>query len=125
MQFCKQLMTYENADDLLLNLAEPTAFTVKYYREIIEHALMGTLADLRCLVENPRTPNIQRAIASVVYTAVENSDLDTLEKLVERVIGKIPDQIDVNVSRPLLADIGDKELKKRLARIRQQLEEDC
>lgn len=69
-------------------------FSAKVLAEVIEAAVMGNLSDLKRIAEDPTTPAIQVGVATVLYKGIKNGDWDIVEKVLARVIGKVPDKID-------------------------------
>ena len=94
--------------------------TVATYREVIELVLTGNLTELKAMAENPKTPAIQVGVASAFMKAIKSGDYAVIERIAERIVGKIPDEINVN-SKNLNANLNaavDKELlKKALAEL--------
>lgn len=97
--------------------------SLKTHREVIEMALTGTVADLRAMAEDPTTPAIQVGIATAIMRAIKDGDPSVLERFAARIIGKIPDVIqieataDINVNAQVAA-LSDVELRARLDKIR-------
>lgn len=63
--------------------------------EIIELAIMGNLKGLQQLIDNPETPAIQVGLAQSMVRAINHGDWDVLESIMGRIIGKVPDKIQV------------------------------
>jgi hypothetical protein len=70
--------------------------TLEVLREVIEVALTGTLADLKALAENPSTPAVQVGVATAIMKSIKSGDPTVLERFCERLVGKIPDKIEIN-----------------------------
>ncbi len=70
--------------------------TQETYREVIELVLTGNLTDLKKMAENPETPAIQVGVAAAFMKAIKNGDYAVIERIAERIVGKIPDVINVN-----------------------------
>lgn len=68
-------------------------FTQKYMRDTIEIALTGNILGLQEIVKNPDSPAFQVGLAKSLYNAINQGDWGTLESIVQRVVGKIPDRI--------------------------------
>lgn len=73
-----------------------TKLTVETYREVIELVLTGNLTDLKNMVENPKTPAIQVGVAAAFMKAIKSGDYAVIERIAERIVGKIPDQLNVS-----------------------------
>lgn len=70
--------------------------TVETYREVIELVLTGNVADLKAMAENPNTPAIQVGVAVSFMKAIKSGDYAIIERIAERIVGKIPDVVHVN-----------------------------
>ncbi len=73
-------------------------FTNEYLVEIIDLAIMGNLQGLKKVVDNPDSPAIQVGVAKALFTAISKGDWDTLERIISRIVGKVPDKIDLSGS---------------------------
>ncbi len=69
-------------------------FTNQYLIEVINMAVMGNLKGLQDVVKNPDSPAIQVGVAKCLFTAISKGDWDTLESIIVRIIGKVPDKIE-------------------------------
>lgn len=70
--------------------------TVDTYREVIELVLQGKVDDLKAMAQNPDTPAVQVGIAVSFLKAIKNGDYNVIERIAERIVGKIPDVIHMN-----------------------------
>jgi hypothetical protein len=70
--------------------------TVPKYREVIELVMSGKVKDLQAMIQNPNTDAIQVGIATSFLKAIKNGDYLVIERIAERIIGKIPEQLNVN-----------------------------
>lgn len=70
-------------------------FTSKYMTEIIELAVMGNLEGLAKVVKDPNAPAIQVGVAKALHKAISNGDWGTLNDIVARIIGKVPDKVHI------------------------------
>ncbi len=94
--------------------------TIETYREVIEMVLTGKLADLKALAEHPDTPAIQIGVATSFLKAIKNGDYAVIERLAERIIGKIPDELNVIQNTTVntkVTDIDREALKKAMAEL--------
>lgn len=94
--------------------------TVETYRKVIEVVCTGNLDELRRMVTDPKVSALQVGVARAFIKAMETGDYATIERIAERIVGKIPDELVVN-SKNLNANINasvDKEtMKKALAKL--------
>lgn len=72
------------------------SLTIDTYREVVELVLTGNLAQLKAMAEHPETPAIQVGIAVSFMKAIKSGDYTIIERIAERIIGKIPDVVNVN-----------------------------
>ena len=70
--------------------------TLETYREVIELAMVGNLAALESVAKDPATSAVQVGVAVALLKAIKSGNVEVLERLAERIIGKIPTVIDVN-----------------------------
>lgn len=78
--------------------------TVETYREVIETVLKGNMAALQAIIDDPDTPVIQVGVAKAFMKAMKAGDYATIERIAERIVGKIPDEINL-VSKNLNANV--------------------
>jgi hypothetical protein len=71
------------------------SFTNEYMKEILELAVMNNIEGLKAIITNQDSPAIQVGIARALVEAIRHGDWTTLEKIVERLIGKVPDRLQV------------------------------
>lgn len=95
--------------------------TVQTYREVIEAVLSGNLDNLQAMAENPKTSALQVGIAKAFANAIKAGDYAVIERIAERIVGKIPDELNVNALNTNLHGTIDKEkLKAVLAEFEKQ-----
>lgn len=98
------------------------ALTIESYREVIEMVLSGNLDELKAFAEDKTTPVLQVGVATAILKAIRNGDASVLEMFAARIIGKIPDVINVNntnvsTKANMLTEV---QLEERLRRIRER-----
>jgi hypothetical protein len=79
--------------------------TIDTYREVIEIVLRQDISALKELTE--RTSGVsalQVGVARAFYKAMKTGDYEIIERIAERIVGKIPDQINL-VSKNLNANV--------------------
>lgn len=91
--------------------------TVDTYREVIETVLKGNTAALQEIIDNPETPVIQVGVAKAFMKAMKAGDYAVIERIAERIVGKIPDEINLvsknlnaNVNLPTESSVTEKEI---------------
>ncbi len=70
--------------------------TIETYREVIEIVLTGNIDALKEMIEDKKTPAIQVGVATSFLTAINKGEYAVIERIAERIIGKIPEQLIVN-----------------------------
>ena|SRR5665213_438697 len=70
--------------------------TVESYREIIELILSNNVAAVKAIAEDPNTTALQVGIAVAFLKAIKNGDYTVIERIAERIVGKIPDVVHIN-----------------------------
>lgn len=92
--------------------------TVETYREVIELVLTGNLAALEEVIKNPNTPAIQVGVATAFVKALKAGDYGTIERIAERIVGKIPEVINLTSNNTNVhANLGDDVVKKIMDKI--------
>jgi hypothetical protein len=59
------------------------------------------------IASDPETPSLMVWMAQAILKGQENGDLDSLDKYMNRVIGKVPDQMDLQVNEPFIIERRD------------------
>lgn len=98
--------------------------TVDTYREVIELVLTGNLAALKAMVEHPDTPAVQVGVATAFMKAIKNGDYGVIERIAERIVGKIPDVVQVTNNTNLnatVAAVTEETLRAKLIKIRNEV----
>ena len=80
--------------------------TVEVYREVIELVLQGNVADLKEMAENPNTPALQVGVAVAFMKAIKTGDYNVIERIAERIVGKIHDQLNVTSNNNSTLHVG-------------------
>lgn len=99
--------------------------TVDTYREVIEMVLTGNIDNLRAMIRDKKTSAIQVGIATAFVKAIESGDYGVIERIAERIVGKIPDELNVN-SKNLNVGVNSKPidmnvLKEAIAKLESQV----
>jgi hypothetical protein len=74
---------------------------------IIEYISSVSVEELKDIQTDKKQPVIIKAFAKAALNAVDKGDLSQFEKMLDRVIGKVKDNIDMNLN----ADIATREFK--------------
>lgn len=97
--------------------------TIETYREVIELVLTGNIEAMQGMIKDPATPAIQVGVATAFLKAIRNGDYEVIEKIAERIVGKIPDELNVN-ARNLNANLNSAIDPVKLREALKQLEAD-
>jgi len=96
--------------------------SLELYREIIELALTGNIDSLKKVAEDPKTSVIQVGLAYALIKAVKDGDWDTQERITARILGKIPDHININSqNHTTLATIDEAKMKEVLKKLEEEV----
>ncbi|MDH4163312.1 MAG: DUF5681 domain-containing protein [Nitrospirota bacterium] len=69
--------------------------TIESYREIIELVLTSDVRKIKAIAEDPKSTGLQVGIAVAFMKAIKNGDYTVIERIAERIVGKIPDEIKI------------------------------
>lgn len=69
--------------------------TLEIYRDVINAALTGNLEDLKAIAQDPESSAIKVGVATSLMKAIQRGDPSVLELFASRIVGKIPDVIDL------------------------------
>lgn len=69
--------------------------TLESYREIIELVMTSDIAAIKKIAENPKSTGLQVGISVAFLKAIKNGDYAVIERIAERIVGKIPDEIKI------------------------------
>lgn len=58
--------------------------------------------ELRGLIENPETPMFEIMVASIIAQGAQKGDQMRLEFILNRIIGKVQDKLEVSVPKPFI-----------------------
>jgi hypothetical protein len=96
--------------------------TVETYREVIQMVVNGDVEALQMIIKDPTQPAIKVAVATSFATAIKKGDFQTIELILSRLIGKVPDVIltkneNVNVN----LEPNKEKVKALLAKIESEI----
>lgn len=70
--------------------------TIETYREVINLVLTGDLEALITMAQTKKgVPAIQVGVAAAFVKAIQRGDYAVIERIAERIVGKIPDELKV------------------------------
>lgn len=69
--------------------------TKELLKDMIEATTNGTVNDLKAIAENPKSTALQVALATSMVKMINKGDYLTLEAMLQRVVGKVKDELDV------------------------------
>lgn len=95
--------------------------TIETYREVIELALTSNIKALKEIAEHPKTPAVQVGVAFALIGAVKKGDWEVLEKIASRIVGKIPDQLNVvSQNHVAVAIVDEAKMKESLKKLKEE-----
>ena len=77
--------------------------TKEMFAEMIEATTNGTVSDLKKIAENPNSTALQVALATSLVKMINKGDYHSLELMLQRVIGKVKDELDLTSDGEKLA----------------------
>lgn len=78
------------------------------FKDLANIILTGTQEDLQRLLDQPETSMLTQWICRVALSGAERGDYRTLDELLNRLIGKVKDEVDVNLIRPYVVRSHDR-----------------
>lgn len=72
--------------------------TLSVYQDVLKAVLMGNLAEIKAMVTDPNSPGVRIGVATAFLKAIKEGDYAVIERIAERIIGKIPETINLNTS---------------------------
>lgn len=98
--------------------------TVDSYRKVIETVLTEDIRALKSMAEDETLPAVQVGVARAFLKAIKNGDYGIIERIAERIVGKIPDVVNVNQNTNMnatVAQVSDEVLRERIAKLRNEV----
>jgi len=78
--------------------------TKEQFREVANLLIEKDDQELMRIASTPGTPFLMVWLIQCYLKGAENGDYDTLDKLMNRVIGKVRDEVDMNFPKPLVIE---------------------
>ena len=97
--------------------------TIESYREIIELVLQENIEGLQEMIKHPATSALQVGIATCFLKALKNGDYSVVERIAERIIGKIPEELKVT-SHNMNLNLNAKAPKEIVAALMKDVEDE-
>lgn len=100
--------------------------TIDSYRNVIEAVCTGNMDHVKSMLTDPKVSALQAGVASAVLTAIRNGDYSVIERIAERIVGKIPEVLRVdstsqNMNLNLNAGVSEDKLRLALAKFREEI----
>lgn len=80
--------------------------TVESYRGVLKTILDGNLEELQTLMKDPKSTVLEVSLASAALKAIKVGDYSVIERIAERIVGKIPDELKINQAGTLQVQGG-------------------
>lgn len=94
--------------------------TKQSFRRIIRAVVKGNIDQLNKMVTDPKASALEVAVASSFMKAISRGDYATIEHILQRIVGKIPDEIVVrsrNLNANIDAPLDNEKVKIAVAKI--------
>lgn len=93
--------------------------TVIGYGRVIELAMTSNLTELKALMNDKEATAIELGVVTSLVKAIERGDVDVFERLASRIVGKIPDKIQIEQAITVSVSFDDREkLRATMAKLR-------
>lgn len=91
--------------------------TLDTYRDVIEAVCSGNISLLATMAkgDDPKMSALQVGVARAFYAAIQKGDYEVIERIAQRIVGKIPDELNV-VSKNLNANVETKPIDRKEVR---------
>lgn len=76
--------------------AQLKKLTTQELSKMIELVMTKSVLDLQKIAQDPREIALKVGIASAMVRMINKGDFDALEKMLQRVVGKVKDEVDLN-----------------------------
>jgi Family of unknown function (DUF5681) len=101
--------------------------TVETYRDVIEKCLTATAQELKAVLKHPETTALQAAIIKCFIKAANTGDYTVVERIAERIVGKIPEELKVtslnanlNAHAEIPQEVANEKVKAALAALKEE-----
>lgn len=74
------------------------------FKELANILISGTREDLERMLASPGTSALTEMVIKVVLGIAERGDMTSLDRLLDRLIGKVKDEVDVTVVKPMIIE---------------------
>lgn len=74
------------------------------FKDLANILISGTREDLERMLAKPDTTALTEMVIKVVLGIAERGDMTSLDRLLDRLIGKVKDEVDVNVVKPMIIE---------------------
>jgi hypothetical protein len=88
-------------DPLVKKAAKMTRNEVE---ECLVRYLRHSVSELKELIKNDKLTTIEMLVARIIYQGIRTGDQQKLNFLLERIVGKVKDQIEHNIIRPTVIE---------------------
>jgi len=95
----------------------------KGVQEVIAAVCAGNLDQLQEIIESPETPALQVGYAKALVRAIKEGDVEIIERLLQRVIGKVPDYLNVqstNLNANLNAVVPEEKVRAAMKKLQEE-----
>ena len=80
---------------------EVRKYTREHVGDVMNKVMELSDKELETLLSDPDVPQFEKVVAKVMLTARTSGDVSNLDKLLDRIIGKVPQKIEGNPDAPI------------------------
>lgn len=109
------------------DIKEARGLTRFKFEKLVNKFLGMTKEEISLAIKDPNTPSLDLMVGSIVHQAVVRGDERRLEFILDRVIGKIPKQVELTgagggpIQYDDYSELTDEDVAARLAKVRARL----
>lgn len=90
--------------------------TVETFREVVELVLTSNVAEIKRIAEDPNTPGVKVGVCVAFLKAIKSGDYHIIRAIAAELIGKLPDQVNVNANVNAAVDASIRVIDKQKLR---------
>lgn len=95
-------------------------------QRIIKAVVKGNIDEVQRIAQDPNSSGIEVAVAACFIKAVKQGDWSTVERMIERIVGKIPDKLLVESTSTTTIDATIKVVPREIAiQAFREIEDEC
>ena len=92
--------------------------TNNFFCDIIDALMSGNMESLSKIANDPNSSALKVGVARAIFTAAKKGDWATLQSIIERIVGKVPERIETENT---IITMSDEQRQKRIAQLLNQI----